>query len=136
MTRINVGILPSELSNKHLIAEHREIKRIPNTIRSGKADVSLSNIPVKFTLGKGHVKFFYDKQKYLLRRYKAIHFECKKRGFDVTDYSEAWDGIPEYLNNDYTPTGMDRILLIERLMERDFTNYILLPSLITTHDRL
>ena len=33
MTRINVGILPKELSNKHLIAEHREIKRIPNCIK-------------------------------------------------------------------------------------------------------
>ena len=27
MTRINVNILPQELSNKHLIVEHREIKR-------------------------------------------------------------------------------------------------------------
>ena len=28
MTRINCAILPSELSNQHLIAELREIKRI------------------------------------------------------------------------------------------------------------
>ena len=28
MTRINVGIQPVELNNQHLIAEHREIKRI------------------------------------------------------------------------------------------------------------
>jgi len=26
MTRINVGIPPAELTNQHLIAEHREIK--------------------------------------------------------------------------------------------------------------
>jgi hypothetical protein len=32
MTRINVGVHPSELSTKHLIAEHREIKRIPNNV--------------------------------------------------------------------------------------------------------
>ena len=30
MTRINCGIPPEELSDKHLLAEHREIKRIPN----------------------------------------------------------------------------------------------------------
>ena len=28
MTRINVGIPPADLVNQHLIAEHREIKRI------------------------------------------------------------------------------------------------------------
>ena len=32
MTRINVGINPADLTGKHLIAEHREIKRIPNCI--------------------------------------------------------------------------------------------------------
>ena len=36
MTRINVGVDPSELNVKMLIAEHREIKRIPNLIKIGK----------------------------------------------------------------------------------------------------
>lgn len=57
MTRINVGVDPSELNTKMLIAEHREIKRIPNVIKSGR--YSLTNQPKKFTLGTGHVKFFY-----------------------------------------------------------------------------
>ena len=46
-----------------LIAEHREIKRIPNCIKSGK--FLMKGIPNKFTLGSGHVKFFYDKISYL-----------------------------------------------------------------------
>ena len=29
MTRINLGVKPSELCNKHLLAEQRELKRIP-----------------------------------------------------------------------------------------------------------
>ena len=31
MTRINVGIPPTELTDRHLLAEHREIKRIQNS---------------------------------------------------------------------------------------------------------
>ena len=44
MTRINVGIPPAELTDKHLLAEHREIKRIPNCIAKGK--YNMDGIPV------------------------------------------------------------------------------------------
>ena len=46
MTRINVGIPPAELVNQHLIAEHREIKRIPNCIAKGR--YNMDGIPDKF----------------------------------------------------------------------------------------
>ena len=59
MTRVNTGISPFELPTKLLLAELREIKRIPNLVKSGK--FSLIGQPPEFTLGKGHVKFFYDK---------------------------------------------------------------------------
>ena len=74
MTRINVGIHPSELPIKMLIAEHREIKRIPNCIKSGR--YSLTDIPANFTLGQGHVKFFYNKLAYLRKRYEMIYKTC------------------------------------------------------------
>lgn len=99
MTRVNAGIHPSELCDKHLLAEHREIKRIPNIVRSGKAD--LSSIPTEFTLGKGHVKFFYDKLLYLKKRYEEIYRESKRRGFEVTWYGESFDTLPEELCNDW-----------------------------------
>ena len=67
MTRINSGVDPKELSDKHLIAEHREIKRIPNKVKSGKYDIT--DQPKFFKMGTGHVKFFYDKLKYLYDRY-------------------------------------------------------------------
>ena len=60
MTRINT-IPPQELCDKHLMAEIREITRIPNTIKTGKAIIA--NIPDTFRLGSGHVKFFYDLKK-------------------------------------------------------------------------
>ena len=75
MTRINVGIPPAELNGRHLIAEHREIKRIPNLVNRGR--YSLDNQPDTFKLGKGHVKFFYDKLLYLKRRYDSLFDECR-----------------------------------------------------------
>jgi hypothetical protein len=48
MTRINIGIPPSRLKSKMLLAEAREIKRIPNTIKSGKAKIE--GIPATFRM--------------------------------------------------------------------------------------
>ena len=56
MTRINCGISPDELPDKILLAELREIKRIPNAIQKGR--YSLDGIPDQFKLGTGHVKLF------------------------------------------------------------------------------
>lgn len=116
MTRINADIPPQELTGKHLIAEHREIKRIPNTITSGKAKIE--NIPTTFGLGKGHVKFFYDKQTFLLRRYKQLYTECKNRGYNVTNYESCWDGVPKHLFNDYKFTDEDNQIVRDRIKER------------------
>ena len=116
MTRINVGILHKELSNKHLIAEHREIKRIPNCIAKGK--YNMDGQPDRFKLGTGHVKFFYDKLSYLKDRYKMLYMECVRRGFNVQNYIGAWDNIPEELMGNYQPTEEDRKIIQQRIKER------------------
>jgi len=121
MTRINVGIPPEKLSRQHLLAEHREIKRIPNMVRSGRAN--LNNIPEKFTLGKGHVKFFYDKLFYLLTRYNHIYTECTRRGYKVQNYRSAWDGIPGRLMLCYRPSYEAVKLVKDRLLEKDYDFY-------------
>jgi len=114
MTRINAAIPPANLTNKHLLAEHREIKRIPNAVAKGIAVVD--NIPPQFTLGKGHVKFFYDKQEYLFQRYLQIYAECKKRGFDVQKYTRAWDPLRQTnVWNRWKPTAEARELVAERI---------------------
>ena len=120
MTRINVGILPKELNSKHLIAEHREIKRIPNCISKGK--YSMDNIPNKFKLGIGHVKFFYNKLLYLKNRYILLYNECINRGFKVQNYLNAWDGVPKNLMNNYVPTSNDRKIIQERIKHKLNTN--------------
>lgn len=116
MTRINVGIPPRELSNKHLIAEHRELKRIPNVVSRGR--YNLKSVPREFSLGKGHVSFFYDKLGYLKERYIDLYEECIARGFNVQSYLKSWDGVPQELMNGYTPTEKDIQIIRERIADR------------------
>lgn len=116
MTRINCGIEVEELVDKHLMAEHREIKRIPNCVAKGK--FNMKGQPKAFTLGTGHVKFFYNKLGYLKRRYEELYAECISRGFNVQYYGDAWNGIPNHLMGDYTPTNTDREIIRERISER------------------
>lgn len=114
MTRINAGIPVEVLSDQHLLAEHREIKRIPNT--------KFHSLPSKqFTLGKGHVLFFIDKHNYTLERYKNIHQECLRRNFNVTDYSECWNK-PNINNKPYIPSSNDRNLVIDRIISNVTTS--------------
>lgn len=119
MTRINCGIPVEELNNKHLFAELREMKRIPNCIMKGR--YNLIGQPKEFTLGKGHVKFFYDKLSYLKNRNDELYQECLKRGINATDYSESYlvaiKTFPD-LANDYIPTDRDRNIIRERIKER------------------
>lgn len=123
MTRINVGIAPRELPDKLLLAEHREITRIPNAVYEGTADLT-QPIPERFKLGVGHVRFFYDKLLYLNRRYAALYFECVRRGFDVANKLSAFNRLdPSHLQdaNDYTPTQRDRDLIINRIESKGFS---------------
>jgi len=99
MTRINV-VPPNELCNKHLIAEYRELPRV---FRLARED---ANIPAEYTLGKGHVTFFYNKLAYLISRQTLIIEECKHRGFDVKFNASSLKEMNknERLYGDYEPT--------------------------------
>lgn len=117
MTRISATIKPAELCDPMLLAEHREIVRIPNTIKSGKAIIK--DIPKDFRLGSGHVKFFYNKIGYLFLRYSALRKECLRRGFNVQDFTDAFINISPRLFFDWKPDiEVVRPLLVERINER------------------
>ncbi len=120
MTRINL-IPPEKLYDQHLLAEHREIKRIPNVIKSGK--FHLENAPKNYVLGTGHVKFFYDKLWFLYRRYLALYDECKKRGFSVENYASAFEDLPAELCKDFEPSEADIVLNQSRLDEKWRDNF-------------
>lgn len=116
MTRVNAGIPVEELTPKHLLAEHREIKRIPNCVSKGR--YNLKGQPNQFTLGEGHVKFFYTRLGYLKQRYESLYQQCLKRGYDVTYYGDAWNNIPKHLMGEYEPTDRDREIVRQRIKER------------------
>lgn len=120
MTRINTGIRVRNLSDEHLLAEHREIKRIPNLLYKGIKSNKKYNIPKEFKLGTGHVLFFIDKQKYLYNRYKELYIECINRGFNVENYSSAFLNISTYKKywNDYNPSKTDIKSIINRICEK------------------
>ncbi len=120
MTRVN--LIPVEkLYDQHLLAEHREIKRIPNVIKSWK--FHLDDIPKKYVLGKWHVKFFYDKLGFLHRRYLALYDECKKRWFAVENYTSAFENLPENLCGDFEPDEDDIALNQSRIDEKWRDNF-------------
>ena len=100
----------------HLLAEHREMKRIPNQVSKGKYNIK--NVPKEFTLGKGHVAFFYTKLLYLKKRYEEVYKECLERGFNIQYYGGAWDNIPMSLMNDYEPTKKDEEIIRQRIKEK------------------
>ena len=72
MTRINL-IEPNKLTNQHLVAEYREIfmvgSSLQRSLKSPSWEKTKNTLPTEFTLNGGHVKFFYNKGKYLSKRY-------------------------------------------------------------------
>ena len=119
MTRINASISPRKLTDEHLLAEHREIKRMAyyakETIKSG----GIKNAPSSFTLGNGHILFLVDKQEYIYNRCHELFQECRRRGFNVTNYWENWIGIDDvrYWKR-YEPTEEDNRIIRERIKDR------------------
>lgn len=114
MTRVSVGFV-HQLCDKHLLKERIEVLRIPNKIKAGK----YKSEPIdKFTLNKGHELSLMAKCKFLKRHYEELTAEAIKRGFAPTDYSDAFEDIPEHLFKDYTPTEDDRRIVKERITER------------------
>ena len=122
MTRINlVPII--ELSDQHLVAEYREIFMVgPSLQRSLKSpnwNKTKETLPKEFTLNKGHVKFFYNKGKYLYNRYLELIKEMKNRGMNPDPLRkfkrEQW---PDELFNDWIPSANDLEIIRERIQLR------------------
>lgn len=118
MTRINV-VNPIHLTDQWLVAEYRELPRIPNKIKSGKTTVDFKKIPKDYLLGTGHETFFRDKLVYLKRRHDAIIAEMKRRGLNMpSGLSVDLTGFDPKLLNDYTPDLNAVQINLERLQER------------------
>ncbi|RDE94914.1 deoxyribonuclease [Aggregatibacter aphrophilus] len=115
MTRINL-VPPSELCDQHLLAEHRELTRIPNAVAKGK--FHLKGQPTEYKLGEGHVRFFFNKMAFLKKRYDALHAECRARGFNVTYIWPQELSTDPALWLDYIPTEQALATNRQRIEER------------------
>lgn len=97
MTRINC-VPVGELTREHLVAEYRELPRafklIRQAIARGEAPTDARN-PRAYTLGTGHVRFFYDKVPWLLARQEALCGEMARRGYHVGFPFDAAALLPE-----------------------------------------
>lgn len=118
MTRINL-VDPNELMDQHLLAEYREIRllcaNLRRTLKSKHGFVE-KKVPSRFTLNKGHVYFFFNKGKYIYKRYCAIRDELAKRGFASNlIFPMVW---PQELYNDWEPTEEDKEIVRERIALR------------------
>ena len=119
MTRINL-INPGLLTDQHLLAEHREIKRIPNSIKNWR--FNLNWMPENYTLGKGHVKFFYNKILFLKERYDLLYKECLNRWFNIENYSDSFNNINSDFMHSFKPDANNIKENIERIKEKIETN--------------
>jgi deoxyribonuclease (pyrimidine dimer) len=116
MVRINI-VNPKVLADQHLVAEYDEmlmllgyVERYPEIkIINGK-----SEIPEKYTLNKGHMKFFKDKLKYLKNRHELLKTEMRARGFKPTKNIDL-NKYPKNLHNDWKPDKNDYKIIIERI---------------------
>jgi|LakMenE18May11ns_1017448.scaffolds.fasta_scaffold9944739_6 deoxyribonuclease (pyrimidine dimer) len=122
MTRINAHIPPAKLCDQHLVAEYREILRtnalaIKRARKEGRQ--MLKNIQQTFTLGGGHVTFFYDKLKYIHLRFDSLRSEMINRGMNAT-IEWRLDELDEFqwLYNDWPEDFVADQLIITRILER------------------
>ena len=122
MTRINI-ISPSELTDQHLIAEYREIFMVAGSLKRtliSKSGFVESKVPKNYTLNNGHVYFFYNKGKYLYKRYNLIIKEMKSRGFkpDENRIFPKDIFIMNNLFNDWEPNQSDIKIIRKRINEK------------------
>lgn len=122
MTRINV-VPVTELVQEHLIAEYRELPRIFALVLKAheRGPEWRARQPGFYTLGPGHVLFFYDKLTWLARRQRHLVREMQRRGYKpqyTACLRRQWQHIPEGYWQDYEPTEAAMATNRERISTR------------------
>lgn len=139
MTRINL-VDPAMLTNKHLMAEYREIPRVFTAVRKlcdepsprvgdgWRKFIEGNSAPCTYKLGAGHVKFFYTRLPWLRKRYVAIAYELRtKREFKLDNDERLSilrgadiliDGTRLDQNRAWQPTRNEIYLNMARLVKR------------------
>jgi len=124
MTRINASIQPGALCDQHLMAEYRELPRVIALAKNWAITKEPKELPKKFTLGTGHVLFFYDKMFFLHIRWINIKHELERRLYKLDDqlcmdiHLSFQDCAFKKIYGLYNPTAECNLLLCERIKER------------------
>ena len=105
------------------MAEYREITRLPSNLKAAlnrkSKPFSFSEIPSEYVLGTGHVKFFFNKMKYLEKRFESLVSEMLARGYNPTYRdSSIFTGCAEEFYGDYEPTEKAMEINRQRIRER------------------
>lgn len=124
MTRINC-VPPEELHGKHLLAEYRELPRIFSLVRKrvekGQSPEDVDQ-PEQYTLGFGHVTFFYNKLGWLVDRQKSLIREMQRRGYKASQAfqnpNDLLQGIPEEWHGYWVPDQNALTVNRQRIDER------------------
>lgn len=92
MTRIN--LIPANLLlDQHLMAEKKEINQLAGQMQKSlrSPNFNYNRLPQAYTLGTGHVRFWYPYGTFIRDRYRDIYEECLRRKFDVQDnFNDVW----------------------------------------------
>ena len=112
MTRINL-VPVSELADQHLIAEWRELPRIFGLVKKKLDEGKPIIISENYTMGTGHVRFFYDKLLFLQKRHQALVKEAQKRGLKISLKS-----FPKEYCQDFIPSELDLKISQQRILEK------------------
>lgn len=118
MTRINATIPPKKLCDQHLLGEYKEILRV-NALAVKSSLRGDKNNPKDFTLGTGHVKFFFNKLGYICDRFQSLKNEMELRGYKTNIEYERPD-VP-HLFNKWSGTEVANRIVVERILERAST---------------
>ena len=112
MTRINV-LPPALLTDAHLLAEYRELPRVFTLARGSTGGPT----PSRYTLGTGHVRFFYSRTGFLARRQAELIRELLDRGYNLTHRTapEPIPGLDLEWEPDEVAISVNRARLQERL---------------------
>lgn len=127
MTRLNL-VPVTELTDQHLFSEWREIKMVPKALRRSIAARGVAavyaSVPTEFTLGRGHVSFFYNKGLYLAERYDQLTQELVRRAVynfnrrAQLDPEGVYDALGMRFSSAYEPTDEALRLVRERIANR------------------
>jgi len=119
MTRINV-VPPKELTRQHLVAEYRELPRVFKLAEAWykRNHPNYYKLPKDYTLGTGHVKFFYTRLGYLKSRFAALVNEMESRGYSPNFKETPNVSVPLSMWKDWTPTSEAISINKARILER------------------